>query len=173
MTPSEQKSLLTVRRIGVVRSPFAATAGTPIQPAFAQGALGEVVVDEPYVAALDDLEGFDRIWLLYWFDRASPFVPRVVPFRDTRERGLFATRAPCRPNPVGLSAVRLLGRSGCTLQIADVDLLDETPLLDIKPYVARFDAFPDVRSGWHDEGASGREKADKRFARPGPCEPGE
>lgn len=139
---------LILRPIGVIRSPHLAPAGTPIQPVYAERAEGQVLVDEAFVPALADLEGFERVWLLYWLDRAGPFTPRVVPYRDTREHGLFATRSPCRPNPIGLSAVRLLGREGRVLHVADLDILDGTPLLDIKPFVRRFDEPDDIRIGW-------------------------
>lgn len=154
---------LTLTPIGTIRSPFREGAGTPIQPAFADGAEGEVVIEEAFAAALDDIEGFDRVWLVYWLDRAGPFRPRVVPYRDTREHGLFATRSPARPNPLGLSVVRLLGRDGRTLRVADLDVLDGTPLLDLKPYVPEFDAHPGARAGWFDTTRSDRRVADARF----------
>ena len=154
---------LTLRTIGVIRSPFTAAVGTPIQPAYARGAAGEVVVAEPYVEALDDIEGFERVWLIYWMDRVGRFQPRVTPYRDTRAHGLFATRAPCRPNPIGLSAVRLLRREGCILHVADLDIIDGTPLLDIKPYVPEFDAYPQSRAGWFEEPGEDRRVADDRF----------
>jgi tRNA-Thr(GGU) m(6)t(6)A37 methyltransferase TsaA len=154
---------IALRVIGSIRTPFAEACGTPIQPVYGGGSEGQVVVDEPYAAALDDIEGFERVWLIYWMDRAAAFRPRVVPYRDTTERGLFATRAPCRPNPVGLSAVRLLRREGRILHVADIDVLDGTPLLDIKPYVAEFDAHPSSRAGWLDAGGTDRKVADGRF----------
>jgi tRNA (adenine37-N6)-methyltransferase len=154
---------LTLRPIGVIRSPFTAAAGTPIQPAYADGAAGEVVVAEPYAGALDDIEGFERVWLVYWMDRVDGFEPRVTPFRDTRAHGLFATRAPCRPNPIGLSAVRLLRREGRVLHVADLDILDGTPLLDLKPYVPEFDAHPRSRAGWFEGAGEDRRVADDRF----------
>lgn len=154
---------LTLRPIGVIRSPFTAAVGTPIQPAYAQGAAGQVVVAEPYAEALDDVEGFERVWLIYWMDRAGGFQPRVTPYRDTRAHGLFATRAPCRPNPIGLSVVRLLRREGCTLHVAELDILDGTPLLDIKPYVPAFDAHPQSRAGWLDKSGGDCTVADDRF----------
>ena len=89
--------------------------------------------------------------------------PRVVPYRDTREHGLFATRSPCRPNPIGISVVRLLRREERVLHVVDVDILDKTPLLDIKPYVPEFDSHPMSRAGWFDHGRSNREVADNRF----------
>jgi tRNA-Thr(GGU) m(6)t(6)A37 methyltransferase TsaA len=120
-------------------------------------------VDAPFAPALDDVEGFERVWLIYWMDRAAAFHPRVVPYRDTHERGLFATRAPSRPNLIGMSAVRLLAREGNVLRVADVDILDGTPLLDIKPYVPEFDAHPFSKAGWLDESAVDRRTADDRF----------
>ncbi|MBN2574136.1 MAG: tRNA (N6-threonylcarbamoyladenosine(37)-N6)-methyltransferase TrmO [Deltaproteobacteria bacterium] len=160
---------LALRVIGRIRTPFARASGAPIQPAYAEGAEGTVLVESRYAAALDDLDGFERLWLIYWMDRIRPgaFRPRVVPYRDTQERGLFATRSPCRPNPIGLSVVRLLGRDGASLSIADVDVLDDTPLLDIKPYVPEFDAHPSARAGWLDLRAADRRVADDRFHRAG------
>lgn len=154
---------LLCRPIGVIRTHFTGAAGTPIQPAFARGARGKVVVDAPYASALADLVGFERVWLIYWLDRAGPFESRVVPYRDTRAHGLFATRAPCRPSPIGLSVVRLVRRTGAVLHVADVDVLDGTPLLDIKPYVAAFDAYPGARAGWLEACDGARETADARF----------
>lgn len=158
--------------IGVIRSPFTSALGTPIQPAYARGAEGEVSVSEPYAGALADLEGFERVWLIYWMERAGAFQPRVVPYRDTREHGLFATRSPSRPNPIGISAVRLLGREGCVLRVADLDILDGTPLLDIKPYVPEFDAHPGSKAGWFDEAREDRRVADDRFHGGSRNEPG-
>lgn len=164
-TQGAAEARMRLRPIGVIRTPFAEAYGTPIQPAFAEGATGEVVVEEAFEPALLDLDGFERIWLVYWFDRCVPYQPRVIPYRDTRERGLFATRSPCRPNPIGLSVVRLLGRQGRVLQVAGVDMLDGTPLLDIKPYVPEFDAHRS-RAGWLDQAGVDRRQADGRFHEP-------
>jgi tRNA-Thr(GGU) m(6)t(6)A37 methyltransferase TsaA len=152
--------------IGVIRTPFCQAAGTPIQPVFAEGAMGRVEVRPKYAQGLAGLSGFERIWLIYPFDRVSETRLTVVPYRDRRPRGVFATRAPCRPNRIGLSCVRLLSVQAGVLHVADVDILDETPLWDIKPYIAAFDAFPGVRSGWMDASTSGRTRADERFHRP-------
>lgn len=154
---------MVLRVVGRIQTPFGEGEGTPIQTVYAEGAEGTVVLDESFAPALDDLEGFERLWLLYWMDRVVPFRPRVVPYRDTRERGLFATRSPCRPNPIGLSAVRLLRREGHVLHVAGVDILDGTPLLDVKPYVPEFDAFPSSKAGWLDAGGADRRIADGRF----------
>ena len=154
---------VSLRSIGRIRTPFREAPGTPIQAVYAPDVEATVEIDAPFAAALDDVEGFERLWLLYLMDRVGPFRPRVVPYRDTRERGLFATRSPCRPNPIGLSAVRLLRREGSILHVAGIDVLDGTPLLDLKPYVPRFDAFPASRAGWFDGSGSDRTHADGRF----------
>jgi tRNA-Thr(GGU) m(6)t(6)A37 methyltransferase TsaA len=153
------------RPIGFVSSPHQTTEGTPIQPSRASGIEGTVVLEEEYVEGLSDLDGFSHIILICHLHRAADFKLKVVPYLDTELRGLFATRAPSRPNPIGLSVVRLLGIDGCRLQIEGVDLLDGTPVLDIKPYVGDFDGRTGVRCGWLDQ-VKGRETvADSRFER--------
>jgi tRNA-Thr(GGU) m(6)t(6)A37 methyltransferase TsaA len=125
-----------------------------------------VEVFTEYEAGLDDIGGFERIWLLYWMDRAAEPRLRVRPFLDDAEHGLFATRAPCRPNPIGLSCVRLVEVRRNVLVVEDVDMLDGTPLLDIKPYVTRFDGFAVSRCGWLDHATGRSGVADGRFAKP-------
>lgn len=151
--------------IGVIHSPFAELEGMPVQPAGAAGAGGTVEVFAPYQEGLQDLEGFSHIFLLYHFHLSRGYSLRIVPFLDDRERGLFATRAPKRPNPIGLSVVRLESIDAGVLYVRDVDVLDGTPLLDIKPYVPQFDAQGEVRTGWLE--SSGRtasgSQADDRF----------
>lgn len=149
--------------IGVIHSPFRTPANTPIQPVYGCDAEGTVEVYEAFREGLVDLSGFERIWLVYWCDRAKRAEMRVIPYRDTREHGLFATRAPARPNPIGLSCVRLLRIEEGRLHVADLDILDDTPLLDIKPYVPAFDSFPKARAGWFDETSVTRTTADGRF----------
>jgi len=158
-----ERTTITLTPIGVIRSPHQAPAGTPIQPAYAKQCEGQVVVDPAFEAALADIDGFERVWLIYWFNRSGPYKPQVVPYRDTHEHGLFATRSPCRPNPIGMSVVRLLGRDRNVLRVGDVDILDGTPLLDIKPYVPEFDAHPSSKAGWLDERRNDRREADSRF----------
>jgi tRNA-Thr(GGU) m(6)t(6)A37 methyltransferase TsaA len=121
-----------------------------------------VVIDPCYAEALTDIEGFERLWLVYWFDRAAPYRPLITPFLDDRPRGVLATRSPTRPVPIGLSAVRLLERRGCTLEVSDLDVLDGTPLLDLKPYVPRFDAWGG-RAGWVDDAPYATTQDDGRF----------
>lgn len=158
-----ENGTVNVEPIGIIHSPFTRQAGTPVQPCMADGAEGSVEVDEAYAAALKDLDGFERIWLLYWFDRAPEPKLQVVPFLDRVPRGLFAVRAPARPNPIGISAVRLVGIDGNVLHVADIDVLDGTPLLDIKPYVPRFDSFENSRHGWLEQAGGDRVVADDRF----------
>jgi tRNA-Thr(GGU) m(6)t(6)A37 methyltransferase TsaA len=153
------------RPIGVIHSPFTELQGMPIQPPGAAGVRGTVEVFEEFRPGLKDLDGFSHIILLYHFHLSRDFSLRVVPFLDTRERGLFATRAPKRPNPIGLSVVRLRRIEGGVLHVENVDILDGTPLLDVKPYVPEFDTPADVRTGWLAE--TGRtvseKKSDSRF----------
>ncbi|NIO00828.1 MAG: tRNA (N6-threonylcarbamoyladenosine(37)-N6)-methyltransferase TrmO [Candidatus Latescibacteria bacterium] len=134
--------------IGVVHSPFKEIAGMPIQPAAARGIEGTVEVDVKYKAALQDLDGFSHIILIYHLHLSTGFDLTVIPFLDDTRRGLFATRAPRRPNPIGISVVRLIEIEEAALYISDVDIVDGTPLLDIKPYVPDFDAAQNIRIGW-------------------------
>lgn len=157
---------IAFRPIGVIHSPFKERSGAPIQPAGASGVRGTVQLDPEYAPGLKDLDGFSHIILVYHFHLSEGYELEVIPFLDDIPRGVFATRAPKRPNPVGISVVRLVSIDGAELTIEDTDILDGTPLLDIKPFVPRFDA-PDVeRVGWlTGKGEDAREKrADERFA---------
>ncbi|MCD6288814.1 MAG: tRNA (N6-threonylcarbamoyladenosine(37)-N6)-methyltransferase TrmO [Candidatus Hydrogenedentes bacterium] len=136
--------------IGFVRSPNTDTSATPIQPVYAKGIRGRIEILDQYTEALEDLDGFSYIHVLYYFHRAGPAVLKVKPFLDDVARGTFATRSPRRPNAIGLSIVRLVGREDSVLLVEDVDMLDGTPVLDIKPYVPRFDLREQVRAGWQD-----------------------
>lgn len=154
---------IVYRPIGVVRSPFTDTDGMPVQPSRASGTRGSVVVEDEFVDGLADLDGFSHVILVCHLHRARPHRLKVVPYLDTEERGVFATRAPSRPNPIGLSVVRLLGIDGATLEIADLDLLDGTPVLDLKPFVGDFDQPPDARFGWLEKARRRQRSADRRF----------
>lgn len=142
---------IVCRAIGIVHSPHTRREDTPIQPVFAKGVEGRVEVLSEYEEGLRDIEAFSHIYLLYAFDRAEAPRLSVVPYLGNTERGVFATRAPCRPNALGMSLVRLLRREGTVLHIEDVDVLDGTPLLDIKPYIRRYDSREDARSGWQED----------------------
>ena len=140
---------IIMQPIGVIHSPFTEKNQTPIQASRSQ-ATGTVEIAPEFLDGLQDLEGFSHVFLLYIFHCSSGYSLRVKPFLDHKERGLFATRYPCRPNPIGISVVRLLSRKENILTIEGVDVLDNTPLLDIKPYVPDFDVRRDVRVGWYE-----------------------
>jgi tRNA-Thr(GGU) m(6)t(6)A37 methyltransferase TsaA len=134
--------------IGVVRSPHAEARGTPIQPSAARGIGGTVEILPQYVPGLQDLDGFSHVILIYHCHLCQGHRLKVKPFMDQVEHGVFATRAPARPNPIGISVVRLLGIEGHVLHVENVDIVDGTPLLDVKPYVPQFDAHQADRIGW-------------------------
>jgi tRNA-Thr(GGU) m(6)t(6)A37 methyltransferase TsaA len=139
---------VVMKPIGVIHTPFTDKAQTPIQPA-RSSADGLVEVYPEFADGLQDIEGFSHIILLYVFHKSSSHTLRVKPFLDNQLRGLFATRYPARPNPIGLSVVRLISRRDNLLDVQGVDMLDGTPLLDIKPYVQEFDAWTETRAGWY------------------------
>ena len=138
------------RPIGVICSEHTEAARTPIQPAFAEGCLGRAELLPEFAEGLRDVEGFSHLYLIFVLDRAGPANLVLKPFMQDVERGVFATRAPRRPNPIGLSIVRLVRREGNVLHLDGVDMLDGTPLLDIKPYTAKFDRIETTRNGWQD-----------------------
>jgi tRNA-Thr(GGU) m(6)t(6)A37 methyltransferase TsaA len=139
---------IAFRPIGRISTPFMTPAGTPIQPKAAEGVAGSIKIFQEFCPGLQDLEGFSHVFLLYHFHLVQSFSLVVKPFLDDKERGVFATRAPARPNPIGLSIVRLERIEADTLHVLDVDMLDGTPLLDIKPFVPAFDARDQARIGW-------------------------
>jgi tRNA (adenine37-N6)-methyltransferase len=151
--------------IGIIHSPFSEPENMPIQPTGAAGVRGSVEVFEEFHPGLKDLDGFSHIILLYHFHRSQGFKLRIVPFLDSELRGVFATRAPKRPNPIGFSIVRLNSIKGGVLHIQNVDILDGTPLLDIKPYVPEFDVQVKVKTGWLEKAgkAVSSRKSDDRF----------
>lgn len=156
---------IVFRPIGIIHTPFKQIEGMPIQPSGASDVPGSVQISLEYQEALDDVVGFSHLILLYHFHRAEGFALKVKPFMDDHARGMFATRAPRRPNPIGLSVVRLVDVKGCTLDIQGVDMLDGTPLLDLKPFVPQFDAPEAGRIGWLTGRAerSSHVRADGRF----------
>jgi tRNA-Thr(GGU) m(6)t(6)A37 methyltransferase TsaA len=151
--------------IGVIHSPFKDIEGMPIQPTGAINSRGRIEILPEFVAGLKDLAGFSHIILLYHFHQVQASQLIVTPFLDAQPRGVFATRAPKRPNPIGLSIVKLLSIEQNILHIENVDILDGTPLLDIKPYVPEFDEHPADRIGWlkQAQGKVHGKKSDDRF----------
>lgn len=152
--------------IGIVHSPFTELEGMPIQPAGAEGIQGTIEVHPEFQEGLHDLDGFSHLILLYHLHHSDGYKLTVTPFLDTQQRGLFATRAPRRPNPIGLSVVRLIGVVGNILKIENVDILDGTPLLDIKPYIPAFEPNAELRVGWLEnvQGEVKEKRADDRFS---------
>jgi tRNA-Thr(GGU) m(6)t(6)A37 methyltransferase TsaA len=150
--PNYRNALLpvTLSPIGVIHSPHTREKRTPIQPVYAEGIKGTVEVFSEYAEGLRDIEGFSHIYLIYYFHRAKPIRLIVKPYLEDAFHGVFATRTPHRPNPIGLSVVRLVERKGNILHIEDVDILDGTPLLDVKPYISRFDHRENVHNGWQE-----------------------
>lgn len=151
--------------IGIIHSPFSEIENMPIQPSGASGVRGTIEIDHEYIAGLKDLDGFSHIILLYHFHKTKSSRLVVTPFLDSQKRGMFSTRAPARPNPVGLSIVKLIDVTQNILIVENIDVVDGTPLLDIKPYVPEFDKLTSVRIGWL-EGKRGRvqnRKSDSRF----------
>jgi tRNA (adenine37-N6)-methyltransferase len=142
---------IVYRPIGVIHSEHTIAEKTPIQPIYAQGCQGWVEVWPEFAEGLRDLEGFSHLYLIYHFHCAELPKLLVKPFLQDALRGVFATRMPCRPNAIGLSIVQLVRHEGNILYLEDVDILDGTPLLDIKPYTARFDFIKTSRNGWQDE----------------------
>jgi tRNA (adenine37-N6)-methyltransferase len=143
---------VTLEPIGYIATPFDDRFRAPRQPGVARSSAEGIITLNPgmnFEQALEDLDGFERIWVIYWFDRNAGWRPKVLPPRGERvRRGVFATRSPHRPNPIGLSLLRLLEVRGRTIRVGDVDLLDRTPILDIKPYLPYAEAWPDARMGW-------------------------
>ena len=136
--------------IGLIRSPHKELSRIPIQAVFCEGIEGTVVLNVRYIDGLKDLDGFSHIYLFYYFNKSRKTCLRIKPYLSDEEHGVFATRAPHRPNKLGMSLVRLRRVEDNILYIRDIDILDGTPLLDIKPYIRRFDSKETVKSGWQD-----------------------
>jgi len=151
--------------IGIIHSPFKEAKGMPIQAAGALGVKGTVELFTQFRAGLKNIEGFSHIILIYHFHLSRGYSLEAKPFMDEEKRGVFAMRGPSRPNPIGISAVRLVGVEDCTLYIEDVDIIDGTPLLDIKPYVSDFDWRGVERIGWLSgkSGNASQQRSDSRF----------
>ncbi|MBN1625734.1 MAG: tRNA (N6-threonylcarbamoyladenosine(37)-N6)-methyltransferase TrmO [Deltaproteobacteria bacterium] len=152
---------MIIEPIGIIHAPFKKKEDCPIQSVYASGAEGRVEVFERYAPALKDIEGFSHIYLIYYFDRAGEVKLVRPPFMDDDPHGIFASRHPCRPTGIGLSIVRLKKKDGNILTVEDIDVLDKTPLLDIKPYMPKFDHVENATKGWTDE-KEGRPKPEGR-----------
>jgi len=144
---------IALRPIGIIHSPFMEPVGVPIQPSGAKGIQGSVEVFPDYLEGLKDIDGFSHIILIYHFHLAKKAALSVVPFMDKHAHGVFATRASSRPNPIGFSVVELEKVEGNRLLVKDIDIVDGTPLLDIKPCVPQFDFSKVTKTGWLEDAA--------------------
>jgi tRNA-Thr(GGU) m(6)t(6)A37 methyltransferase TsaA len=156
---------ITYKPIGIIHSPFKSVRGIPIQPAAATGVFGTVELYTDFAGGLKDLEGFSHVILLYHFHLSEGYQLEVKPFLDNIKRGVFATRAPRRPNQIGLSVVKLNKVENNLLHIERIDVVNGTPLLDIKPYVPDFDRIEEIQIGWLSESKHkmSSAKSDNRF----------
>jgi tRNA-Thr(GGU) m(6)t(6)A37 methyltransferase TsaA len=139
---------VSFKPIGIIHSPFTNIVGMPVQPAAAKGSKGKIIVDKDYVEGLSDLDKFSHIYLLYHLHLSESFNLKVKPYLDDQLRGVFATRAPKRPNPIGLSVVKLIKIKLNILEIENIDIIDGTPLLDIKPYIPQTEGVNAYKKGW-------------------------
>lgn len=153
----------TFQPIGILHTPFHDPAGMPIQPSGESAAQGTAEIFPEFAAGLKDLAGFSHIILVYVFHRQTKKSLTVTPFLDDAEHGVFATRAPSRPNPIGISVVPLMKVEGNVLTLDQLDMLDRTPLLDIKPFVPDFDGYENVKTGWLANNKAGGKNSDGRF----------
>ena len=156
---------ITFEQIGTIFSPFKTTENMPIQSKGAKGIKGKIILNEEFILGLNDLGGFSHIILLYYFHKSIGFELETKPFLDNLKRGVFSTRAPKRPNGIGMSVVKLLNIDKNIINIENVDILDGTPLLDIKPYISDFDIHNVEKSGWTKNKTLNLNsiKSDKRF----------
>jgi len=151
--------------IGIIKTPFLLREGMPVQSKGAKGVKGTVEVKKRFMEGLKDLDEFSHIILVYHLHKSKGFNLQVIPFLDNKPHGIFATRAPKRPNPIGISVVKLLSITNNVLEVENVDIIDSTPLLDIKPYTPKFDHFETEKNGWIDNASAKVKemKSDNRF----------
>ncbi len=156
---------LKFKPIGIIHSPHKTCDGNPIQPVCAKGIKASIEIKEEFVDGLADLDGFSHIILLFFFHKSIGYKLKVIPFLDNVLRGVFSTRAPKRPNQIGMSVVKLNTIKGNIMEIENVDIIDGTPLLDIKPFIPEFDHHDVIKTGWYGEKKSELKdkKSDKRF----------
>ncbi len=160
-----KSSSIIFEPIGIIHSDFKNVEGIPIQPVAAEGIKGKVILYKKFADGLKNLEGFSHIILIYHFHLSKGYSLRVIPFLHNKEQGIFATRAPKRPNQIGVSVVKLEKINQNIIEVSSIDVVDGTPLLDIKPYVSSFDNVKSEKSGWLNNKVKNvrNTKADKRF----------
>ena len=157
--------MITYKPIGIIETPYEDPGNMPIQPIGAEGIKGKVILNNEYTKGLKDLDGFSHIILVYHFHKSKKVSLLARPFLEETKRGIFATRGPGRPNKIGISVVKLEKIQGNELHISNVDMLNGTPLLDIKPYVVKFDNAENTKIGWleHYIKEADEKRSDKRF----------
>ncbi len=156
---------MQIEPIGIIHTPFKKLGQMPIQPKGAKSVIATLEIDKEYTLGLKDLEGFSHIYLIYYFHEAVRTELEVIPFMDTQERGVFATRSPLRPSHIGLSITKILSIDDNIVTIKGIDVLDGTPLIDIKPYIPQFDGVNGVKTGWMNKSRSevNTARSDERF----------
>ncbi len=156
---------MELKTIGKIYSPFEEKKGMPIQSRMADGIKGKIEIFEEFEEGLSDLDGFSHIYLIYLFHKSEGYNLKTKPFLSENEYGVFATRAPRRPNPIGISIVKLLNMNKNIIEVENLDILNGTPLLDIKPYIPQFDLFQTDKNGWTDNKLKISQKiiSDNRF----------
>ena len=157
--------MINYKPIGIIHSPYQDIDDMPIQPSGALGVVGNLTIEPEFINGLRDLDGFSHIIVIYHFHQVKELQLIVTPFLDTEQHGVFATRAPKRPNPIGLSILRLVAIEENKLILENVDILDGTPVLDIEPYVPAFDRPDNVRIGWYKQSKDEvkEKRSDERF----------
>jgi tRNA (adenine37-N6)-methyltransferase len=160
------ESLIQMQPIGKIYTPHLSLEKMPIQPKGAKDFQGKAILDEKWIPGLKDLEKFTHCYLLYWFHKINRVELQSAPYLDTEKRGVFAIRSPLRPVPIGISIVNILAISENELHFSGADMLNETPLLDIKPYIPKFDLIPEASNGWMQAAPQEIEshRSDERFA---------
>lgn len=162
-TFSMPEGQMKLEQIGIVRSPYDSREGVPIQNTFSESE-GKIELFEDFSEGIRDLDGFTHAYILYWFHLSEGFSLSVTPFMDTESRGLFSTRAPKRPNPIGLSIVEIQRVEGNVVHVKGLDVVDGTPLIDIKPYFGSIDPRPDASDGWATGKIGTAHVSDDRFS---------
>lgn len=157
---------ITFKPIGLIHSPFTELEEMPIQPSGSLGVKGFFEIHPEFSHALQDLDGFSHLYAIYYFHKVQNWQAKVIPFLDTQERGLFATRAPKRPNPIGISLLEIICIKENRIDVNNIDILDGTPLLDIKPYIPQFEPAENIRIGWLNGKVQNvsNKRSDKRFS---------
>jgi len=154
-----------LQKIGIINTPYTTLEEMPIQPKGAQELIASLTINKEYTQGLKDLDGFSHIYLIYYFHKAKRSELEVIPFMDTHSHGVFSTRSPLRPSHIGMSLTQLVSVDDNIVTIRGIDVLDGTPLLDIKPYIPQFESTDDVQTGWMNKKASqvSDARSDKRF----------